>query len=209
MFSPILPTASPIVWRSVRPSPASASSKRFRGGGVGDRSGGRDPAGDRCVRRPSPRAPGSRRRGRRNRSRSWSPRARAAVPDSSTRVAISPSPVARPALLAAAASPFLRRTFSASARSPFVSARALLHSIMPTPVFSRSSFTKLAEITITSPLCRFRQKAPARPKTAPRLPMSSCAAQSAVGSSVATASATSAPARAPAGARPRKAGFGP
>src|SRR5262249_54564472 len=93
---------------------------------------------------------------------------RTALPSaSSTRAAMIPSPVARPALFAAAARPFLRRTFSASTRSPPVSASALLHSIIPTPVFSRSSFTRLAEITIASSRSSLRQKAPERPLRRP------------------------------------------
>ncbi len=51
------------------------------------------------------------------------------------------------------AMPALRRTISASARSPLASIRAFLHSIMPAPVRSRSSFTSCALISIAS--CRF------------------------------------------------------
>lgn len=52
-----------------------------------------------------------------------------------------PSLVARPAFLATAASPRVRSTSTAFSISPSASARAFLHSIMPAPVISRSSFT--------------------------------------------------------------------
>src|SRR3990172_2474263 len=58
---------------------------------------------------------------------------------------MSPSLVSRPDFLAADARPFLRRTVVAASRSPFASWSAALHSIKPTPVFSRSSFTCSAE----------------------------------------------------------------
>ena len=73
-----------------------------------------------------------------------------------------PSLVARPDFLAALAMPFWRSQSTAFSRSPSTSTRAFLQSIMPAPVFSRSSFTKLAEIAIFSSPCirhgRLRQK---------------------------------------------------
>ncbi len=63
-----------------------------------------------------------------------------------TRWAMSPSLVARPAFLAADASPRLRRMVFASSKSPLASVRAVLHSIIPAPVWSRSFFTMSAVI---------------------------------------------------------------
>ena len=49
--------------------------------------------------------------------------------------------------LPALAIPFLRRTSSAAARSPLASVSALLQSIIPALVFSRSSLTSAADIS--------------------------------------------------------------
>ena len=46
----------------------------------------------------------------------------------------------------ALAIPFSRRSVTAASRSPFVSSSARLQSIIPAPVFSRSSLTRVAEI---------------------------------------------------------------
>ena len=87
-------------------------------------------------------ASGTARSGRRNRSRS-SPRpwrrccASAATP-------IRPSAATRPAFFAALARPLVRSQSTAASMSPLVSVSAALQSIMPAPVFSRSSFTMLA-----------------------------------------------------------------
>ena len=57
------------------------------------------------------------------------------------------------AFLAAAASPFLRNQSTASSSAPSVSVSAFLQSIMPAPVFSRSSLTSEAVIsTIRIPI---------------------------------------------------------
>src|ERR1700722_3629162 len=61
--------------------------------------------------------------------------------------------VVRVALLEALVMPAFRRKISASARLPLASIRAFLHSIMPAPVRSRSSFTNFALISMAS--CRF------------------------------------------------------
>src|SRR5271155_783835 len=58
--------------------------------------------------------------------------------------------VVRVAFLLADAMPRLRKMISASARLPLASVRAVLHSIMPAPVRSRSSFTSFALISIDS-----------------------------------------------------------
>jgi hypothetical protein len=65
-------------------------------------------------------------------------------PDDST--AISPSAATRPAFLAAFERPFFRSQSTAASISPPVSFRAVLQSIMPAPVLSRSSFTIEAEM---------------------------------------------------------------
>ena len=57
-----------------------------------------------------------------------------------------PSDVARPAFLAALASPFFRKIVVASSKFPPASSSAVLQSIMPAPVWSRSFFTSLAVI---------------------------------------------------------------
>src|SRR5579864_7728302 len=62
-------------------------------------------------------------------------------------VPINPCRVARDAFLPADAMPRLRSTTSASPISPLASFRALLHSIIPAPVRSRSCFTRLALIS--------------------------------------------------------------
>src|SRR5947209_2934624 len=60
---------------------------------------------------------------------------------------MSPSAAMRPAFFAAFASPFLRSQSTANSRLPLVSVRAALQSIIPAPVFSRSSFT-ICEVTL-------------------------------------------------------------
>ena len=66
-----------------------------------------------------------------------------------------PSAAMRPALLAAFEMPFLRSQSTALSMSPFTSVSAVLQSIMPAPVLSRSSFTRLADmVVIVSPHLR-------------------------------------------------------
>src|SRR5579863_5870489 len=60
--------------------------------------------------------------------------------------------VVRVALLEALVMPALRRIISASGRLPLASVKAFLHSIIPAPVRSRSSFTNFALISMAS--CR-------------------------------------------------------
>src|SRR6266480_4736622 len=60
-----------------------------------------------------------------------------------------PAAVSRPARLAALAMPRSRRSTVAFSRSPPDSSRACLQSIMPAPVWSRSSFTIPAVISTT------------------------------------------------------------
>src|SRR5436190_2406377 len=64
-----------------------------------------------------------------------------------------PSAAIREAFFWAEARPFFRRTTMAASISPFDSVRAFLQSIMPAPVFSRSSFTSFA---LTSMIGSFR-----------------------------------------------------
>src|SRR5262245_28066067 len=59
-----------------------------------------------------------------------------------------PSAARRPALFAAFDKPFLRSQSIARSMSPFTSVSAILQSIMPAPVLSRSSFTRLAVIVV-------------------------------------------------------------
>src|SRR5499427_2229595 len=61
-----------------------------------------------------------------------------------TATPIRPSAATRPAFLAALDKPFLRSQSTAASRLPPVSLRAALQSIIPAPVWSRSSFTRLA-----------------------------------------------------------------
>ena len=61
---------------------------------------------------------------------------------------IRPSAAMRPALLAAFDRPFLRSQSTACSISPWFSVSAVLQSIMPAPVLSRSSFTRLADILV-------------------------------------------------------------
>src|SRR5579864_249 len=61
-----------------------------------------------------------------------------------------PCRVVRVDFLDADAIPCLRRMISASAKFPLASTKAFLHSIMPAPVRSRSSFTSFALISIFS-----------------------------------------------------------
>ena len=60
-----------------------------------------------------------------------------------------PSVVARSARLPAAAIPRSRSSVRAASMSPSVSCSARLHSIIPAPVWSRSSLTRLALISVT------------------------------------------------------------
>src|SRR5262245_44909855 len=59
-----------------------------------------------------------------------------------------PSAATRPALVAALERPFLRNQSTACSMSPLVSVRAVLQSIMPAPVLSRSCLTWPAEIAV-------------------------------------------------------------
>src|SRR2546426_731410 len=61
---------------------------------------------------------------------------------------MTPSAVARSALLAASAKPFFLRLSLALSRSPLLSSRAFLHSSIPAPVSSRSCLTSFALIAI-------------------------------------------------------------
>src|SRR5512143_2426110 len=61
-----------------------------------------------------------------------------------------PSDATRADFFAAAESPFFLRMSTAFSKSPPASSRAFLASIMPTPVFSRKSFTVLADIVAIS-----------------------------------------------------------
>src|SRR3989442_13514699 len=61
---------------------------------------------------------------------------------------MTPSAVARSALLAASVKPFLRRLSLAFWTSPLLSSRAFLHSSIPAPVSSRSCLTSFALIAI-------------------------------------------------------------
>ena len=61
-----------------------------------------------------------------------------------------PSAATRPAFFAALARPLVRSQSTAASMSPLVSVSADLQSIMPAPVFSRSSFTIPALIAIKS-----------------------------------------------------------
>ncbi len=63
-------------------------------------------------------------------------------------IAMPPSAAIRPAILLALAPLLMRIKSSALARSPSVSVSAFLHSIIPRPVLSLSSFTKLAVICV-------------------------------------------------------------
>ncbi len=64
-----------------------------------------------------------------------------------------PSAAVRPDFFAALAWPDLRIASMAASISPLASTSAPLHSIMPAPVRSRSSFTNAAEIAmVKSPL---------------------------------------------------------
>src|SRR5262244_4009444 len=71
--------------------------------------------------------------------------------------ATEPSLVTRVAFLAATETPFLRRTTTAASRSPLASVRACLQSIIGAPVFSRSSFTCVAEIFTVDVLIKVKR----------------------------------------------------
>src|SRR5215470_8608727 len=67
--------------------------------------------------------------------------------------ATAPSLATRVAFLAATETPFLRRMMTACSMSPLASVRACLQSIIGAPVFSRRSFTCVAEIfTVVAPI---------------------------------------------------------
>src|SRR5262245_3523921 len=68
-----------------------------------------------------------------------------------TSAAMRPSEVVRPAFLSALAMPFSRSRRAAASRSPPASSSARLQSIIPPPVRSRSSRTRPALISATSP----------------------------------------------------------
>src|SRR5258708_6904977 len=70
-------------------------------------------------------------------------------PEVCTYDSMMPSPVLRPAFLAARAMPCSRSQSLAFSMSPPVSVRARLLSIMPAPVMSRSCFTSAAVISAT------------------------------------------------------------
>ena len=77
--------------------------------------------------------------------------------------ATAPSAAMRLAFFSALEMPFSRSQSMAAFASPFVAVSAFLQSIMPAPVFSRSSFTIAAVIAIVFPPCRtFPQKNEAR-----------------------------------------------
>ena len=68
----------------------------------------------------------------------------------SVATATRPSAATRPAFLAALARPLVRSQSMAASISPPVSVSAALQSIMPAPVWSRSSFTIPAVIAMSS-----------------------------------------------------------
>ena len=90
---------------------------------------------------------------------------RACGPTDST--ATRPSAATRPAFLAALARPFLRSQSTAASTSPSVSLSAALQSIMPAPVFSRSSFTIAAVIFAMAVPFRSRMRERRRSRRAP------------------------------------------
>src|SRR5215469_13889489 len=73
---------------------------------------------------------------------------------------IRPSAATRPAFFAAFDKPFLRSQSTAASRLPPLSASAALQSIMPAPVWSRSSFTMPALIVVVIAVgpCRVTQR---------------------------------------------------
>ena len=88
-----------------------------------------------------------------------------------------PSEVSRPARLPACAMPFSRSRRRAASRSPSASSSARLPSIIPAPVWSRSSLTRLAGIVLTGPalppsraVLRRRLVRPAQPPRPVRQP---------------------------------------
>src|SRR5690606_34871800 len=81
--------------------------------------------------------------------RSDSPPALPSFPTRRSSDLIAPSRASRPARFAAFAAPFARRRSTAFSMSPPVSSSAFLHSIIPAPVRSRSSFTCSAVIAIS------------------------------------------------------------
>src|SRR5436190_11720272 len=68
-----------------------------------------------------------------------------------TLMPITPSAAIRPAFFSTFAPARLRSKSAAASMSPLVSLKACLHSIMPSPLRSRSSFTCVAEILMTAP----------------------------------------------------------
>ncbi len=117
------------------PSP---SRRRRRGPPRGGRSAARP---RRSASRCPSRASGSPRCARRSRSRSSPRRGRRSCRPCGCSWRRRPRWRRATDFFAAAESPFLRRTSSALAKSPPASASAFLQSIIPAPVFSRSSFT--------------------------------------------------------------------
>src|SRR4051812_35203655 len=79
------------------------------------------------------------------------------LPSAASQVPTTPSAATRPAALLALAPLLMRSSSSAFFRSPAHSASAFLHSIIPRPVSSRSSFTSPAPIS-AMPYCSFRLK---------------------------------------------------
>ena len=67
-------------------------------------------------------------------------------PSALLRMSTTPSAAMRSLFFAATASPFSRRIFIALSKSPSASTSAFLHSIIPMPVFLRSSITSFAAI---------------------------------------------------------------
>src|SRR5574341_495461 len=76
---------------------------------------------------------------------------------------ITPSAATRPAALLALAPLLMRSSSSAFFRSPCVSTSAFLHSIIPSPVSSRSSFTRLALISAIASCSQGQKKGPGAP----------------------------------------------
>ena len=104
----------------------------------------------RRPRAPSRRTPGTRRSSRPARSRSRRRRA-CRVPSPEPVEPTRPSVVSRPARLPPAPCPSRAAARRAASMSPPVSTSARLQSIIPAPVWSRSSLTRLAEISVTGP----------------------------------------------------------
>lgn len=74
------------------------------------------------------------------------------------KLSTAPSAATRLAFLAAPANPFCRSQVMAFSISPPESSRAFLQSIMPAPVFSRSSLTSLASMLMRAPRMKEREE---------------------------------------------------